>query len=352
MNKTNINTDVIIVGGGVSGLILSILLKEKNVDHVVLDRVEKRKTLEIPETLPPSALVLLESLNLLELFKKSSSKTFGYHSIWNSNIIITDNFFDHNPYKYGLKLNKKELLNDLGELVRDHVIQFNHINEVDRSDKNVTVKVESNNTVQTINGRVIVDATGRNRAILKLLGVTTESFDNQIALSCHLPYFKHPQLIHRVFVETFENGWGIVSALNDEVNGMTLYTQKGSPILPQLKEYQNWKEVLSNTKILKDFLTDDLNPKVVGGNANSSRASEITGSNWLAIGDAAIAFDPLSSHGISNAIYCANLASTAIESHVTNDAIAPFQQYDDTICQIFNEYSRQKLKLYDTHSHY
>ena len=348
MNKTNFNTDVIIVGCGVSGLILSNLLKEKKVDHVVLDRVEKRKTLEIPETLPPSTLVLLESLNLLELFLKSSSKTFGYHSLWNSEILTTDSFFNHNPYKYGLKLNKKVLLNDLGELVTDHILPFNNLIEVLRSDKNVTVKVESDNGVKTINGRVIVDATGRNRAILKLLGVTTESFDNQIALSCYLPYFKHPQLIHRVFVETFENGWGIVSALNDEVNGMTLYTQKGSPILPQLKEYQNWKEVLSNTKILKDFLTDDLNPKVVGGNANSSRVSEITGSNWLAIGDAAIAFDPLSSHGNSNAIYCANLASNAIESRLTNVDSASFQNYDDTLSQIFNEYLKQKTKLYDT----
>ena len=346
------NTDVVIVGGGISGLILSILLKEKKIDHVVLNRVEKRKTLELPETIPPSTLVLLESLNLLELFSKSSSKTFGYHSLWNSDVLTTDNFFNHNPYKYGLKLNKKKLLSDLGELVSDNIIQFNNLIEIDRSDENVTVKIESDHTVQTIKSRIIIDATGRNRAILKLLGITNESLDNQVALSCHLPYFKHPKLIHSVYVESFENGWGIVSTLNEHINGMTLYTKKGSPILPQLKDYQNWKELLSNTKLLKDFLTDDLNRKVVGGKANSSKASQITGSNWLAIGDAAIAFDPLSSHGISNAIYCANLASTAIESHVTNDAIAPFQQYDDTICQIFNEYSRQKLKLYDTHSHY
>jgi len=347
MNKANINTDVIIVGSGISGLILSKLLKEKKVDHVVLDRVEKRKSLEIPETLPPSALILLESLNLLELFKKSSSKTFGYHSIWNSEILTTDNFFDHNPYKYGLKLNKKEVLNDLGELVADHVIQFNNLIEIDRSDENVTVKIESNNAVQTINSRVIVDATGRNRAILKQLGITSEPFDNQVALSCHLPYFKHPKLMHQVYVESFEHGWGIVSSLNEQINGMTLYTKKGSPLLPQLKEYKNWKELLSNTKLLKDFLSDDLNRKVVGGEANSSRASKISGSNWLAIGDAAIAFDPLSSHGVSNAIYCANLASKTIESYVINNTIVPFQNYDVTLGKIFNEYVKQKSKLYD-----
>lgn len=346
------NTDVVIVGGGISGLILSILLKEKNIDHVVLNRVEKGKSLELPETIPPSALVLLESLNLLELFSKSSSKTFGYHSLWNSDVITTDNFFNHNPYKYGLKLNKKKLLNDLGELVSDHVIHFNNLLEIDRSDEIVAVKIESDNTIQSINGKIIVDATGRNRAILKHLGITSESSDNQVSLSCHLPYFKHPQLIHPVYVESFENGWGIVSSLNEHINGMTLFTKKGSPILPQLKDYRNWKGLLSKTKLLKDFLSDDPNLKVVGGKANSSKASQITGPNWLAIGDAAIAFDPLSSHGVSNAIYCANLASTAVESHLAKEAITPFQQYDDTICQLFNEYSRQKSALYDTHSHY
>tara|TARA_B100000809_G_scaffold110161_1_gene108694 strand:- start:340 stop:1392 length:1053 start_codon:yes stop_codon:yes gene_type:complete len=348
MNKTNINTDVIIIGSGISGLILSILLKEKKVDHVVLDRVEKRKTLELPETLPPSTLVLLESLNLLELFERSSSKTFGYHSLWNSDTLTTDNFFSHNPYKYGLKLNKKPLLNNLGELVADHIIPFNNLIELDRSDENVTVKIESNNAVQTIKSRVIVDATGRNRTILKHLGIKSELFDNQLALSCHLPYFKHPQLMHKVYVESFEYGWGIVSSLNEQINGMTLYTKKGSPILPQLKDYRNWKELLSNTKLLKKFLSDDLNRKVVGGDANSSRASQIAGSNWLAVGDAAIAFDPISSHGISNAIYSANAAANAIKSYVTSNSVTSFQHYDDTICKIFNEYLKQKLKLYET----
>jgi flavin-dependent dehydrogenase len=157
-------------------------------------------------------------------------------------------------------------------------------------------------------------------------------------------------LVHRVFVETFEYGWGIVSYLNEHTNGMTLYTQKGSPIISQLKDYRNWKELLSNTKLLKDYLSDNLERKIVGGRANSSKSLQITGSNWLAIGDAAIAFDPLSSHGVSNAIYCANAASNAIESKLTNDTAIPFQNYDNTLCQIFNEYLKQKSNLHNTNN--
>ncbi len=348
MADAKINTDVIIVGKGISGLILSILLKERNVDHVLLDRVDKRKIMPMPETLPPSALVLLESLNLLELFEKSSSKTFGYHSLWGSDTVTDNHFFFHNPYKYGLKLNKQALLNDLEEVVKDKVVRFNDLMEINRSDENVSINIESNNTVRTINGRVVIDATGRNRNVLKHLGIASEPYDNLIALSCHLPFIKHPKLVHSVFSESFEHGWGIVSSLNEQINGMTIFTQKGNPILPQLKSYQHWKTVLSKTKLLKDFLTNDLNRKVVGGDANSSRASKIAGSNWLAIGDAATSFDPLSSHGISNAIYCADASAKAIESHLKDDSESHFQNYEDTLTQIFNEYLKHKRKLYDT----
>ncbi|MDW3196446.1 MAG: FAD-dependent monooxygenase [Cytophagales bacterium] len=341
-------TDVVIVGSGMAGLVLSVLLKEKGVDHVVLSRVENRKTLELPETIPPATLVLLESLNLLELFSKSSSKTFGYHSLWNGNAITNDNFFHHNPYKYGLKLNKKQLLHDLEALVQDHVTPFNNLIEINQSDENVIVEIESNHTLHKISCRIMVDATGRNRAALKHLGISSETFDNQVALSCHLPYFKHSRLIHPIFTESFEGGWGIVSPLNDQVNGMTLYAEKGSPILSQLKDYRNWKAALSKTQVLKDFLTDDLNRKVVGGNANSSRAAQLTGANWLALGDAAFTFDPLSSHGNSNAIYSANFAANAIQSTLTNNGNPSFKHYEDTMGRVFEEYLRQKAKLYDS----
>jgi flavin-dependent dehydrogenase len=204
----------------------------------------------------------------------------------------------------------------------------------------------SENSVRTIRSKLIIDATGRNRSILKQLGVASESFDKQVSLSCHLPYFKHPKLIHPVYTESFEHGWGIVSSLNEQTNGMTLYTKIGSPILADLKVFQNWKSILSGTTFLKDFLTDDADRKIVGGEANSTKASQITGSNWLAIGDAAIAFDPISSHGVTNAIYCANSAAQAIEAQLATQSPIPLQNYAETLHTIFDEYFEQKANLY------
>lgn len=340
-------TDVIIIGTGISGLILSVLLKEKNINHVVLNRIDKKKKLALPETIPPSAITLLENLNLLQIFEQSASKTFGYHSLWNSAVLRTDNFFHHNPYKYGFKLNKKKLLENLSELVKEYLISYSNLVELKRTETSTSVEIETDEGIQKIKSKVIVDATGRNRAVLKRLGIKSEAFDEQIVMSCHQPYFKHPKLIHSVLTETFAGGWGIVSSLNKQKNTISLYTNKESSIVSDLRDFRNWKNILSDTIYLKDFLVDDSNRKVIGGEANSSRASQIAGSNWLAVGDAAIAFDPISSHGNANAIYSANSAANAIETYIKELSSAEFLHYDNGLSQVFNTYISQKEQLYD-----
>ena len=74
-----LKTDVIIVGSGIAGLVLSVLLKRKQIPHVVLDRVHKQKVMALAETLPPSAMPFLEELELLSLFQEAAiRKTYGY----------------------------------------------------------------------------------------------------------------------------------------------------------------------------------------------------------------------------------------------------------------------------------
>jgi len=87
-----INTELVIVGKGVSALTLSILLKKRGIDHIILDQVVKRNGNRpaIAETLPPSTLVLLESLGLRGHFEANASKIFGHHAVWGSDKIINN----------------------------------------------------------------------------------------------------------------------------------------------------------------------------------------------------------------------------------------------------------------------
>jgi flavin-dependent dehydrogenase len=66
----------------------------------------------------------------------------------------------------------------------------------------------------------------------------------------------------------------------------------------------------------------------------------------LATGDAAIAFDPLSSHGITNAIYTANRAVKAIALHLSDPDEKQFREYAESLSAIFAAYLGTRYELY------
>ena len=234
-------TEVIIAGKGIAGLVVSLLLKRKSIPHLLLDRATARKQLALGETLPPSALPLLQSLGLLDLFESNSlHRTRGYHSAWGSSAVADHNFFYHSPFQYGLKIDKQSLEQDMERLTSENILRFEKLTAIRLQEQGVTVELQNDQERVVLRGRCLVDATGRNRSLLKLLGIATEEYDQLTAYSCHLPRRVHPKITHGVFVESFEHGWGIVSRLSDEVQVMSLFIRRRVGIHKELKEYSCW----------------------------------------------------------------------------------------------------------------
>lgn len=341
------HSDIVIVGKGIAGLVLSFFLEKKGIRHLILDRKSKVRPFALAETIPPSAMPLLHSPGLIGIFEENSiRKTYGYHSLWGSEKVIDNNFFFQHPYKYGLKINKASLLIELEGINRSTIIQYEHQLELQIKKEGVTITVINNGTKKVIHARAVIDATGRSRAILKALNIPISHYDNCTSFSCHLPRKKHSKLRHDVYVESFKDGWGLVSGLNESHNVVSTFTHNKSLIFNRLKEYNNWKNILNETSYLKYFLTTDDDIKVRGGLANSSKPELISGGNWLAIGDAALAFDPLCSHGITNAIYTAQKASEAIAGYLEYDDDDAFDEYNESLNSIFDAYLKSKNELY------
>lgn len=342
-----IETEVVVVGKGIAALVLSVLLKRAGIKHLLLDRVGIREKPALAETLPPTTLPLLQKLGLKAVFEQFATKTFGYNARWGTDRIVNNDFFFHRTCKNGLKLDKRALLAALEKQAEKHILPYSTL--LDISNDGTASKVHLKTTAgspSTVKANIIVDATGRKRAILKKMNIASIAHDETLAFSCHLPYKKLPELRHPVYVESFATGWGIVSSMEQSYNVMTLFSSPDNPVFHQFKAYENWKHLLAETNSLKSFLTSEVAMKVYGYQANSSRASQISGRNWLSIGDAAIAFDPISSHGISNAIYCADEASKAICSYLKHEKHDAFQEYAATLVQIFETYLQHKEALY------
>src|SRR5207247_1983896 len=71
--------------------------------------------------------------------------------------------------------------------------------------------------------------------------------------------------------------------------------------------------------------------------ANSSRLDRVTNGNWLAIGDAAMAFDPLSGQGVYKALESALRSAKLIREYWTGNKSA-LRDYAAAVEKDFNDY--------------
>jgi flavin-dependent dehydrogenase len=283
----------------------------------------------------------------LEVFESNAlHQTRGYHSAWGSTAIADHNFFFHSPFQHGLKINKQSLEQDLESLTSENILRFEKLTAIRPAEQGVTVELQTDQEQLVVRGRCLVEATGRNRAVLKLLGIASKDYDQLTGYSCHLPRLEHPRITHSVFVESFEHGWGIISRLSDELQVMSLFSRQRVGIHKELRDYSCWPAILFGTAHLRDFLSAGAGVKVTGGDAGSSRAAQLAGKCWLATGDAAIAFDPLSSHGITNAVYTAHRAAEAIELHLSDPDEKHFREYAESLSAIFAIYLETRYELY------
>src|SRR5205823_5459803 len=93
-----------------------------------------------------------------------------------------------------------------------------------------------------------------------------------------------------------------------------------------LRDINGWLAQARRTRATIDRIAAYLNV-VHGGtprlsSANTARLSSVVGPSWLAAGDAAVSFDPLSSQGIVTALESAIDAAGAIEQHLSGDRAA------------------------------
>ena len=340
--------EVNILGRGIAGLVLSYLLEKAGVDHLVLSRKEEVSPVALGETIPPSAMPLLHDAGLFEFFKSSSfGKTSGYHSQWGSDRVTDHHFYQQGTEAHGLKIDKAKLVQQLSQLQQHRLVEIKALKAITEAKDTGHVTIIDQSGEQ-FKGRMWVDATGRKRAGLKLSGIAETRHDEQVAFACHLPGRAFKQLPYGVFMESFADGWGIVSTLDANRNVMTLFTAAKNPELSRFRKYADWPVLLKDTTGLRFFLSDQVTPKVLGYDASTSFPAKVAGKNWLAIGDAAMAFDPLSSHGITNAIWTANRAADLIRDAVVSPE-APLQtaQYQQQINRIFDGYAKARQQLYE-----
>ena len=82
-----------------------------------------------------------------------------------------------------------------------------------------------------------------------------------------------------------------------------------------------WLDQLGRTaQVARRFRDIGPSPRLVVRSARSQRIDPAWGPGWFAVGDAAMAFDPLASEGIAKALNDGRRAAESIAAHLAGDA--------------------------------
>lgn len=185
-----------------------------------------------------------------------------------------------------------------------------HIAEVVPSPSGHEVHVETEAGRRTLTARFVVEARGRVAPAAgrpRVRGIET------VALS---QFWQGPAGLTGSAVQSLEDGWAWMAALPDGRRYLQIAIDVGSAALPPKKALaQRCAERFRTIEAAQPFLQDATPLGEPIARASTPVLNEVlTGDDWLRVGDAAMAVDPLSGNGLFQALSSALQAPAVIRT--------------------------------------
>ncbi len=351
--------DVLIAGAGPAGCAAAILLGQAGLHVALVDKVKEQQW-KVGESLPGASIRLLRRLGISHLSTLLPSDAYSLcqanGSAWGSEQWS----FRHaisNPEGGGWHLIRQSFDASLRSFAKSKGIDYfsNKLAKVEASTDNLSYllypKVIDEQTPKTFGAKWIIDATGRPSILSKNMGVDRQKLDNQMAAATWVMDKSNEQFTR---IKSVAQGWWYTAALPTGYRVIAFHSRP-SQIAELVKNPAQFFNQFQQSQLLKEAyqLTDALSP-LVARDAGVSRLKKTSGHHWLAVGDAALAFDPLSSQGIFFALYSGIKAAEVILGSLQNPnhRSAILQDYEAKIDQVFAANKRARMHFYHSENRF
>ena len=345
---------VVIVGGGVAGCATAIALSRRGVAGVAVAEMQPRATWRIGEAIPPAGNRVLRGLGLWEDFlAQGHLPSAGSCASWGKPELGYNDFLLDMQGK-GWHLDRAAfdaMLTDAvlargAELVRGH-----RLRAAERGrDGTHLLSFEGDDGARTrIVADFLVDATGIAAGAVRRLGVARNQIDCLAVVSAVFDLAEPDAVPSQTLLEACEDGWWyvaklpgrrLIAALAVEPNRRRRFGEIGAwmAALRASRHVARWLE--RGKAALADgcMLTTALAPSAI--------LSRVVGDRWLAVGDAASAYDPVTAQGIVKALCDGEAAADAIAAYFSGAGDAPLLAYQDGVFARFRDYVRLRQQLY------
>ncbi len=356
--------DVAIAGGGPAGAAAAIVLARTGYRVLLADAGGARRpggeSFKVGEGLPPSARHLLRELGALDRVLADGHRASpGTLAFWGGDAPHANDFL-FQLHGEGLQLDRRrfdasllELAQAAGaDIVRDAKLSL--VAQAEGTDIH-RLTLRSNDAGALVESRIIesrwlIDASGRPATLARALGAARSQHDALLAFHMRLAADDDSDRDGRTWVEAVDNGWWY-SVLLPTRERLIAFLSDADLIdrRPLLTRVGLWAALAQAPRLFAYCHEHGHVPssQARGADACSSHLERAASGadRWLAVGDAALAFDPLSSKGISSSLYTGLRGAQAIIECGNGDTGA-LSRYADHLRDIHRVYREQLIAFY------
>lgn len=313
---------VLVAGAGPAGSALALVLARANVPTIMVEQSGFAGT-RVGELLSPDGVHILSQM-LPGLSEEYLKYPLSVVSAWSTRELVTDQDGTELPWRAidhaGLDRRLALEAQSQGAVLRLH----SKIRKPERDGDRWRVEIECGEQTETVSADILVDATGRASSLAKHFGASRIRQSGQIAIVGFLSCPVELEVPRQMVLETTPDGWWYAAPISPGSAVAVFITDndldKGQP-------EDAWQKAFDSSQHVKArFGSHRLTEKPRRVSADSSLLLPSYGQGWVAVGDAASSFDPLSIYGIGRALlHGANVGAYLAETLCKNETPNPLK---------------------------
>lgn len=326
-----IEVDVAVVGGGPAGAVAARVLAAAGRGVAVFDAGAVNP--KFGEGLAPEAAELTGKLGVREALDCDPSLArpcAGVASWWDEGEAPHRRRFRGSRGGAGWILDRCAFEDRLAAQARAAGVAWHgatRVGSLARHGRRWRLAVEGPTGSQAVSARFVVDASGRHAVLARQLGAARQRYDKLVAVTARLaPDTRPVPEPGWIWVEAVRDGWWYSACVPDGHVHVALLTSAGDSSLRTLRTSEGFAAAMMRAPALQ-LRASDARERCAAApvrvcEAGTTRLVPMVGRGWLAVGDAAATFDPLSSQGLFNALASGYFAARAIDTALSGDGDA------------------------------
>ena len=337
--------DVVVAGGGPAGAVAALDLSRRGF-RVALIEQSAYENFRVGETLPPEMRRPLVELGVWERFLSSERlESHGIRSAWETPAARHRDFL-FNPYGCGWHVDRARfdaMLAGAAAEAGAELLLSAHVKSCTMTDGQCQLDVAHDKNNVTFFARVLVDATGRKALLASRLGAQADVADRLIGAVAFCTLSEPAQW---ALIEAVEEGWWYSAPLP---NGRMVFAYMTDS---DLWNADIWHELIELAPLtFERARCRQIPPPSLVVSAGSLVRRPVVGANWIATGDAALAFDPLSGQGVLKSIETGTRCAAAIARYFAGDPGA-LRSYDSWVQETYHAYLSVRRQFYGAVLHW